>query len=924
MKLRIRRRRLDILVLLGSITAALGFSASLYLDIHTSSRLEDQDPIGILVMKKRVAQRRFGDRVVWAPLETEEPVYSMDAIRTEEGSEALIRLKDDTELFLSGNSMVVLDFSGRTGAIEFIEGSIVARRADATASSLQIRADGAQLDVGAGTVDLARGDDKAVSIGVSGGEVVLRSKDGARTLAASDSTSLSAGTARVVQTALVQEGPAAGSVVFGPGPAVAVRFSWSASGVQPPFTLETSRTRDFSTRETMETRENNVLLPLEPGSWFWRVTDSSGTSTRTLAFSVLADQPPNALEPVDRQTLQFRTAAPSIRLGWQAVPSASSYEYELADEPGFGFLVRSGRSAINWSMLEALSEGSYYWRVRARFDYAGIGAGSWSESRSFILEPLGRLPPPRLTSPLADDSYDVASPDAMAMFFAWETVPGAVAYELDILGEQAVPASQVAINQTEAKPGEERISWTGRQNFVRLDRTLPAGTYRWRVRATDARDELSDWQESRSFTIVRRPLPVALAPTDGLSVEAGSVVTIVWQGPYEASVIVSARPDLSDPVQIVAGTANKASLRLDNPGLYYWALAALGASSELVQAGSPAAATLLSRSIHVLQPLPRPLPLLPGRGEALRLDSAGSVAFSWEPVPEATAYGFILRQADGATLEQKELSQTRLTLPAAWLPAGNYVWTVRAIARSDDRPEASGPASSSSFSVVTARNPPAARLVAPAAGEGIDGLQSLRDGIRLAWSQSESGSTYTVKVEKTGDGLVWQGSTGALSIVFPDPGPGSYRWTLGGQAPDGVPLPEAGREFRVLPIPPLDGAAILFPRAGTQVDVTNADFIRFSWSRVNGATTYQLALKSAGNNRILFSRLIDGGTELVYRELENLDTGSFILSVKPLAMNSKGVIERSGPEQSADFNIFIRTGSAPALLSPREIYVQNP
>jgi len=325
-----------------------------------------------------------------------------------------------------------------------------------------------------------------------------------------------------------------------------------------------------------------------------------------------------------------------------------------------------------------------------------------------------------------------------------------------------------------------------------------------------------------------------------------------------------------------------------------------------------------------MQPLERPLPLTPGRGESLRLDSAGSVGFSWEPVPQATVYAFILRQADGAILEQKELDQSSLALPAAWLPEGNYVWTVRAVARSGDRPETSGPASSSSFSVVTARNPPAARPVTPAAGERIDGLSSFREGIRLAWGQSEPGSNYTVRVEKPGVGLVWQGSTKGLSLVLPDPGPGSYRWTLGGQAPDGVPLPEVDVEFHVLPVAPLDGSTILFPRTGTQVDVTNADFIRFSWSRVGSATAYQLGLKVAGNGKSLFSRLVDGGTELVYRELENLDTGSFVFSVKPLTMNRKGVIERSGPEQSATFTITIRTGSAPAILSPKEIYVRSP
>ena len=94
----------------------------------TLTRL-NEEPVGLIVFKKRTAQRRFIDRVVWDRLRQTSPVYNGDTIRTIEFSEAIVNFGDELSyLTLNEKTMIQIFYSDREGGrIKFSEGQLTVK-----------------------------------------------------------------------------------------------------------------------------------------------------------------------------------------------------------------------------------------------------------------------------------------------------------------------------------------------------------------------------------------------------------------------------------------------------------------------------------------------------------------------------------------------------------------------------------------------------------------------------------------------------------------------------------------------------------------------------------------------------------------------------------------------------------------------------
>ncbi len=164
---------------------------------------------------------------------------------------------------------------------------------------------------------------------------------------------------------------------------------------------------------------------------------------------------------------------------WTNVKDAQFYEIVFATDSSFTNIIHSNDNGLSPYAPPALTDGTFYWRVRA---YNAVNhPGIWSSSRTFTIDTTGPSAP-TLSFP-TNGVFTSRTPT-----FKWSPASTATAYEFQYDNDSgfANPNYTVAVRGTSRKPP-----------------SMPIGTYFWRVRAKDAAGNWGDWSTPFTINIVR-------------------------------------------------------------------------------------------------------------------------------------------------------------------------------------------------------------------------------------------------------------------------------------------------------------------------------------------------------------------------------------------------------------------------------------
>ncbi len=100
------------------------FAALFYFDLHKNISIGSFESIGTVSFKINSIQRKFDTAVVWQAIQSESPLRDKDTIKTYPEADAIIKLNDGTEIQVDENTMIYLDYSGKSPNINFEGGSI--------------------------------------------------------------------------------------------------------------------------------------------------------------------------------------------------------------------------------------------------------------------------------------------------------------------------------------------------------------------------------------------------------------------------------------------------------------------------------------------------------------------------------------------------------------------------------------------------------------------------------------------------------------------------------------------------------------------------------------------------------------------------------------------------------------------------------
>lgn len=304
---------------------------------------------------------------------------------------------------------------------------------------------------------------------------------------------------------------------------------------------------------------NFTQQSLSEGEYFWRVRAIDATNNPS-NWSIIAKfgidtTPPPAPQPLYPQN---SSVLPEVRqLRWSVcvdnLSGVKGYEVVLANDSSFSNVLLSANiSNTTLNITITLSEGDYYWKVRA-IDFAN-NVGPWSSVFTFtILSNV--LPSPTLNSPLNASWYNVSK-----VVFDWSDISGMIKeYEIQI---------------------DRSLSFSSPQKYFVASSNLTLynlteGRYYWRVRGIDVNNIPGMWSDVWCFGIdLTKPYQVHLISPLNSSLMNVTMITLRWAEVQDLSGIKEYTIQLSDNAQFnnprSYKTSNTSITLTLSTGRYYW------------------------------------------------------------------------------------------------------------------------------------------------------------------------------------------------------------------------------------------------------------------------------------------------------------------------------------------------------------------
>jgi hypothetical protein len=275
-------------------------------------------------------------------------------------------------------------------------------------------------------------------------------------------------------------------------------LDWQSAVNATTYQVRVDNNQNFSSPEfdtTTSRTDSKVGINLTLGEYYWQVrafneygTDGDWSPIRKFIISIKPEKPVLS-SPSDNQFIDS-TQAPTF--SWSSVPNADRYELQVSNNSSFSPTNYNNQSISGTSrkINVSLSQGEYYWKVRAINEYGT--EGDWSSVRKFTIS-IAPIAPSLIGPVQGFDWYWTQN----STTFWWSFTSNMEYFRIQIAHDgnfnsikinTLVNSSSKVYNRSQLDPGG-----TCTKNY----------TYYWRVRAYNTYDTPGPWSDIRSFVYKR-------------------------------------------------------------------------------------------------------------------------------------------------------------------------------------------------------------------------------------------------------------------------------------------------------------------------------------------------------------------------------------------------------------------------------------
>ncbi|MDY6967272.1 MAG: FecR domain-containing protein [Spirochaetota bacterium] len=657
------------------------FSFAYYFDISRKLRIDEKEVVGTISFKRKTAQRKYSSQVVWEDVEQNELVYNNDSIRTADMSEAVIHLKDGTEIALNESSMILLSMKADNVDIEFSHGSVLAKRGDikgASFNNLSITSGSATVSIGKGDVKLSRKGGKDLNFLVTKGSAKVSTvsgekliNDDQRGVVTDDSKKI-----KVYKQNLRLKEPNSNSYILTLSDKKMVTFSWEP--VKKGYSLFWEASRYNSFKKIFKKRivkQNSISISLNSGIYFWRLRSVHKRTKRSeisdvRKLTIIKDDPLQLITPKNDAIISYRAALPMVKFKWRKSRLAKGYKFYISKDRSM-IDIMPGTELVNSGLvMDSLDKGTYFWRVGKITGFSAESNVLLSKVYKFSITKKKIIDPPELIYPTNNKRISRTQLKKQHVTFTWNKSP--------------------EIDKTRLYLAKDRefkslvYSGVSKVNFFLLKADLPKGKYYWRVIGVLKDNDKTAPSAVNVFSIIETEVVTLILPRKNAIItpeddEKYPSVRFSWKrndilGKYRFQ--IARDKSFSNIYHESLVDAYSFQLPDIKPNRYYWRVFLLD-DDESVLTRSKMQAIIVKDRLGI------PDIIYPGQGDVVNMKDLNSLSLKWKGIKGANQYRIALYHQKNkkiySILEKKTRRNLLVINKLNKLDEGRFFWTLQAI-----------------------------------------------------------------------------------------------------------------------------------------------------------------------------------------------------------------------------------------------------